>query len=436
MQTIKRVHILQLKQALNACIVASFLLPSVSAYAATFYVAPAGNNSNLGTEAKPWKTVAHAVNTMAAGDTTLVRGGTYHEALIRFKRSGTQASPIKLLNYPGESPIIDFLDNASSHRLLIQHSSGHNVAIGWITIEGFEIRNGYNGIKFHNLHDSVIRGNWIHHNVSQGIMGQGGHHNLFDRNIINHNGNFHGCAAGELSPNGEGKTTVCTQTHGLYMHGNYYTITNNLIYDNLAYGITHNGSPTSTYSQLRHARPEFAGAANWIIANNTFAYQHQRGGIVVWGAKCANARIENNIFYENSVSRSGFAQGIDFVSSTSTGITIRNNLAYATSPGSTVFLSSGANEWVHYTQSGNLVNISNPGFVNAPATLPATPNFALTARSPAIDAGLPLATVKIDFNGTPRPQGRALDIGAYEYTTGSDVESPTTRQHLELTDNP
>jgi len=39
---------------------------------------------------------------------------------------------------------------------------------------------------------------------------------------------------------------------------------------------------------------------------------------------------------------------------------------------------------------------------------------------------LPLATVKIDFNGTPRPQGRAPDIGAYEYTAGGDVEPPTT----------
>ncbi|MDF0666229.1 MAG: right-handed parallel beta-helix repeat-containing protein [Nitrospira sp.] len=413
----------RLKRAIGAWMLASTLLPSVATHATTYYVATTGNNSNLGTEAQPWQTVAHAVNTMAAGDMTYVRGGTYHEGLIQFKRSGTRAAPIKLLNYPGESPIIDFIDKTQFHRILIQHSSGTNVAMGWITIQGFEIRDGYNGIKFHSLHNSVIRRNWIHHNVSQGIMGQGGHHNLFDQNIINHNGNFAGCAARELTPIG---TTICNQQHGLYMHGDSYTITNNLIYDNLAYGITHNGSSTSTYSQTRHAAPEFAGAANWIIANNTFAYQNHRGGIVVWGSECTNARIENNIFYENSVNQSGFAQGIDFVSSTSTGITIRNNLAYATSPGSTVFLGSGANEWVHYTQSGNLVNVRNPGFVNAPATLPASPNFALTARSPAIDAGLPLATVKIDFNGTPRPQGHTPDIGAYEYSPGGDVEPPTT----------
>jgi len=415
---------LRLKQALSACMLASVLLPSVAAHAATYYVTPAGNNSNPGTEDKPWRTITYAVATMVAGDTTYVRGGIYStEGNIRFKRTGTAAAPIKLLNYPGESPVIDYVDQQVGDTVTILHASGQNVAMGYITIEGFEIKNGYDGIKFYSMHNSVIRRNWIHDNINQGILGIGGHHNLFDRNIISHNGNFTGCEAGAKTKIG---TTICNQTHGMYMHGDTYTITNNIIYDNLAVGIQHNGSFTSIYSPTRHAGPEFAGAANWIIANNTIAYQNHRGGIVVWGSECANARIENNIFYENSVNQSGFAQGIDFASSTSTGITIRHNLAYATSPGSTVFLGPGANEWVHYTQSGNLVNVSNPAFVNAPATLPASPNFALTARSPAIDAALPLATVKIDFNGTPRPQGRAPDIGAYEYTAGGDVEPPTT----------
>ena len=420
---------LRLKQALGACMLASVLMPSITAHATTYFVATTGNNRNPGTEDRPWRTIGKAVDTMVAGDTTYVRGGIYNtETTILFKVSGTAAAPIKLLNYPGESPVIDWVDQQVGDTVIIYHNAGgNNQALGYLTIEGFEIKNGHDGIKFHAMHNSVIRRNWIHNNKNQGVLGIGGHHNLFDRNIINNNGNFVGCANGKLTSIG---TTVCNQTHGMYLHGNSYTITNNLIYDNLAYGIQQNGSGTSFYSPKRHPSPAFSGAANWIIANNTLAYQNHRGGIVVWGSECANARIENNIFYENSVNQSGFAQGIDFVSSTSTGITIRNNLAYATSPGSTVFLGPGANEWVHFTQSGNLVNVSNPGFVNAPATLVAPPNFALTARSPAIDAGLPLATVKIDLNGTPRPQGHAPDIGAYEYTAGDD------QQYQELTENP
>ena len=36
--------------------------------------------------------------------------------------------------------------------------------------------------------------------------------------------------------------------------------------------------------------------------------------------------------------------------------------------------------------------------------------------SPAIDRGAALEDVKIDFSGTTRPQGRAIDIGAFEYS--------------------
>jgi hypothetical protein len=399
-------------------------------------VATTGNNSNPGTEAQPWQTIAHAVDAMVAGDMTFVRGGKYREGLIRFKKSGTQAAPIKLLNYPGESPVIDFLDKAQFHRMLIQHVSGFQNPMGWITIEGFEIRNGHNGIKIYNGHDIMIRRNWIHDNFSQGILGNGTRV-LIDRNKISHNGAFALCGT---------RPSHCNQSHGIYFQGSSVTITNNLIYDNLAYGIQQNGSPTSAYVPTKHAGPEFAGAKNWTIANNTFAYQNHRGGIVVWGSECTNARIENNIFYQNSVNHSGFPQGIDFASSTSTGITIRNNLAYATSPGSTVFLGSRANEWVHYTQSGNLVNISNPGFVNAPATLPASPNFALTARSPAIDKGLPpsddetrtafddalFTARRIDFAGTARPNGRTYDIGAYEYSADGDSRAPLPIQNVQV----
>ena len=89
-----------------------------------------------------------------------------------------------------------------------------------------------------------------------------------------------------------------------------------------------------------------------------------------------------------------------------------------------MFLGGGGIEGVSYTLSNNIINVSNPGFVNAPATLPASPNFALTSKSPAIDAGLPLPAIKTAFDGTPRPQGPAYDIGAYEYNSNSDEQPP------------
>lgn len=382
-------------------------MSTITAHAETYYVSTTGNNSNPGTEGKPWRTIAKGMDMLNAGDTLYVRGGTYTEGLMRIKRSGTEASPIKVLSSPGESPRITCPNASQSQdQILIQHMNGYNLPMGWITIEGLEIDSCYSGIKFYNLHNSVIRRNWIHNCLHSGIYGNGTRL-LFDRNIVNSNG------------------SVKIGAHGFYMNGSHFTITNNLIYDNQAFGIQLNGSASSFYRSTAHAGPEYTHSYNWTIVNNTFAYQRTAAGIVVWGSTCNDTRIENNIFYENSSTRSAsVAQGIHFTSTTCTGIQIRNNLAFASGSGGTTFLGSGAKEWVHYTQSGNIVNVSNPGFANAPATLPESPNFKLTEQSPAIDKGLPLTAAVIALDGTTRPQGRAYDIGAYEYSTNDDTQSP------------
>ena len=412
---------LQLKIAIAACLLASVLLSTVATHAATYYVTTNGNNGNPGTSSQPWRTVAYAVSRMSAGDTTYVRGGTYNEVGIRFRYSGTSAQPIKLINYPNEFPIIDFINqNDPSHRILIQNASGYNRAIGWITIEGFEIRDGYEAIKYYNLHDSVIRRNWIHDNVNQGVIGPGSTRVLITRNRINHNGPF-------------ATNPTSTQAHGLYLHGSALTITNNVIYDNIGYGLQQNGSSTSAYSPTKHAGPEFAGAANWIIANNTFAYSKNRGGMVLWGSRCTNARIENNIFYENAVAVPSTPQGIDCTASCApaTGIQIRNNHFYASGSGGTV----GVGPLFHAGTviTGNVTNVSAPAFVDGGNNaLPASPDFRLTAQSPAIDKGLPLAEGRIAFDGTTRPQGRDYDIGAYEYRADGDAQSPAPVQNVQI----
>lgn len=394
------------KQAIGACMLAGALLSTVGAHAATYYVATTGNNSNSGTSSSPWRTVAYAVSKMVAGDTTYVRGGTYNEGLIRFTRSGTSSAPIKLLNEPGQFPVI----NCPSQRVLLSAAGGGNNRIGWITIEGFEIRNGTEGIRIFNGHDLTIRRNWIHH-ARKGILGNGTRI-VIDRNRINQNG---------VDP---------YLDQGIYTNGTQFTITNNLIYGNQSFGITLNGSPSSLYNPSLHAGPEFALSANWIIANNTFAYSVNRGGIVVWGSTCNNARIENNIFYENGVKLASTAtQGIEFISVTCKGIQIRNNLAYASGAGAVRFLGAGATQGTHYTQSGNIVNTVNPGFVNAPGTLPSAPNFALTSGSPSINRGLSTTATKTSYTSVTRPQQSAYDIGAFEfYNSSTSLAAPTSLQ--------
>ena len=331
--------------------------------------------------------------------------------MIRFKISGTSTAPIKFLRAPGESPIIDFVDKASSKQVRFENHSGSKYPIGWITFEGFQIRNAYDGIKFYNAHDITIRQNSIENSKVQGILGNGTRI-LIDRNKINNNG------------------TSTTYDHGIYLAGTANTVTNNLIYGNRCYGIQVNG--TLSYNSGYHPGPEYARSSNWVIANNTIAYNHC-AGIVLWGST-PNLRAENNIFYENANSKGATTtQGINFISATGTGIIIRNNLSFASGSGAMKFMGSGAKEGTNYTQSGNIVNTVSPKFVNAPATLPSSPNFSLASGSTAIDKGvsLSLTSTKISYPGTTRPKGTTYDIGAYEYngsTTQSLLAAPTSAQ--------
>jgi len=404
----------RLMQAMGACLLASALLATVEAHAATYYVATTGNNSNPGSSSKPWRTVAYAVSKMVAGDTTYVHGGTYNEVGIQFRRSGTSAAPIKLLNVSGQFPIINCNSKSSSNAntVLFQNSSGYKNAIGWINLEGFEIRNCYNGIKLYNLHDSVIRRNWVHHNVNQGVLGNGTRVR-FDRNRINHNGRFSTAPSSSLE-------------HGIYLNGTAITITNNLIYDNLGYGIQMNGNVN--YDSSRHAGPEFALTSNWIVANNTIGYNVNKGGMVVWGNNSKSARIENNIFHENGVKMASYyAQAIN-MTSPGTGHTIRNNLAFASGSGATLFILGGT-QGTHYTQSGNIVNTVNPGFTNAPATLPSAPNFALISGSSAINKGLTTSATNSSYTSVSRPQQSSYDVGAFEFLSSSaSLAAPTSLQ--------
>lgn len=413
------------------------LLPTL-AQAATYYVSTTGSDAAIGSEAAPWLTINKAVNTMVAGDTTYVRGGTYSPASeIRFGVTGTAASPIRLLNYPGELPVISWPAQTSTNRIRMENSGGDQVGIGYLELSGFEIENGFDGLKFASLHNSTISHNWFHDNVNQGVLGIGGHHVTFDRNIVSHNGPF---------------TTAPTSTlaHGFYAHGSDITVSNNLIYDNLGYGIQQNGASSSLFDATKHPSADFANAYRWIVANNTIAYNVNRAGTVIWGSQCDDSRYENNIYYENATSlTSGSAQGIDCASCTgSLNLTVKNNHFYASGSGGQV----GPHASLVGTISGNVTNVSAPAFVNGGSnSLPASPDFRLAESAP-VDIALaneflnnstavvgafktiadPTASIHANTVILTFPMSTAVpiqipsEIGASVVCTGSDCPGPVT----------
>jgi len=73
---------------------------------AHFVDAARGDDAAVGTEAAPWRTVAHGLTRLTPGDTLVLRGGTYYEC-VTISTSGTADKPITLCAYPGERVIMD-----------------------------------------------------------------------------------------------------------------------------------------------------------------------------------------------------------------------------------------------------------------------------------------------------------------------------------------
>jgi len=311
-----------------------------------------------------------------------VRGGIYSESVV-LRFSGQKGKPIALKNYPGERPVIQpgqRGEQPPGHSLLLQAQEGYQKPIGWITIEGFEIRYGWDGVKFYNAHDIVIRNCHIHENWNQGLLGNG-NRVLIDRNII--------------AGNGTNKEAGQNLVHGIYATGSAFTITNNLIYSNTAYGIQ---VAAYDYNKDSMAGPEYADAKNWFIANNTLAFNKNRAGIVIWQNGVEDCIVQNNIFYRN-----GGVNGVLFYTQQDRRHLVRNNIFYP--PGENL-VSSEENAYQAIDNQQ-----LDPRFV-APASF----DFRLLPGSPAIDAGVADRAPETDFEGRPRPQGGKVDIGAYEFT--------------------
>jgi hypothetical protein len=146
------------------------LLIALRVSATNYFVATNGNDSAAGTSTNaPWRTVQHAANALAPGDTAFVRGGLYSEA-VTVNVSGSAASGyVRFQNYPGELPILDGTSltvptTNNGMFLLIDRS--------YVAIQGFEIRNYRTSTKnivpagFHirgASHDLTIRSNRVHH---------------------------------------------------------------------------------------------------------------------------------------------------------------------------------------------------------------------------------------------------------------------------------
>ncbi|MCO6044295.1 right-handed parallel beta-helix repeat-containing protein [Aeoliella sp. ICT_H6.2] len=119
-----------------ASLVIGLLCWPLQAPSAEYYIAPGGSDANGGSIDSPWGTFNHAIDQIGAGDTLLVRGGTYDlSSRIRIQKGGVSRNPINMWAYPGETPILDFDSNPSTS------DRGIQLERDWWNIRGLTIQN-------------------------------------------------------------------------------------------------------------------------------------------------------------------------------------------------------------------------------------------------------------------------------------------------------
>ncbi|NTV31009.1 hypothetical protein HGA91_03470 [candidate division WWE3 bacterium] len=139
--------------------------PRSSAAGLVFYVSTAGSDSNTGSIASPFRTIAKGVSALSAGDTLYIRSGIYSERVV-VTQSGTTNARITVAGYPGETAIIDGDKvNTGLNGGLVWADDGAD----YVTFKNLTVQNGQGrGIQINSNYGEVI-GNKIHNFQHSGI---------------------------------------------------------------------------------------------------------------------------------------------------------------------------------------------------------------------------------------------------------------------------
>ncbi|TCK92768.1 uncharacterized protein DUF1565 [Natranaerovirga hydrolytica] len=163
-------------------------LPEIPDGDRTFYVATNGSNNNNGSESSPFETLTHAIGISQPGDVIVMREGTYyHDTRITVNNSGNSSKPITIVNYPGETPILDFwAQEEQPGRDGLRLNGDHWHIIG-IHLTGA----GGNGFRIHGSNNTIERCVAFENRLT-GFHLEDGSYNLFLNNDSYRNFNLRG----------------------------------------------------------------------------------------------------------------------------------------------------------------------------------------------------------------------------------------------------
>ena len=396
-----------------------------------FYIAPNGDNNNVGSEALPWRNLNHAVYALKAGETVLVKNGTYQESLY-INKSGLPGKPITYKAYPGHKPKIE-INRKQLEGILIQGAS-------YINVEGFEVaytapgaeaakgEQTDNGIDISNAdsalpHHINIKNNNVHGFPGGGIFTVLADYVTFEGNTVWENALWAKWGNSGISMYQNVEFDQKTGYHMIIRGNTVYKNENKLP----SYAI---GSTTITdgnciiIDDLRHTQkfldnktPYPAYKANTLIENN-ICYDNGARGIHVYSSD--NVLVRHNTLYKNQ--RTPSINDGELSAYDASNVRFVNNIVFATAGKKANGAGNASNvifERNLYFGSTSNPNksatdiVADPLFINASVNS-AIANFRLKAGSPAIDAALTTQMPEMDIAGKMRPLGVAADIGAFE----------------------
>jgi Protein of unknown function (DUF1565) len=313
----------------------------------TYYVdVTAGSDANSGCSGSPWQTLQFAMDSANAGDTILVKPGTYSTVgsglpVIHCSGSadsGSSGSPIIFkpdYTPPGSGDPWDTLDPPANIYLT---SNADGVirfdACDYVEFYGFKVigpstaTSGANiSVKPGSEHDAFIKGE-IRDSLCQGVFtwedpdgadsAIGSVDFTLSRNWIHHNGSGTGTAPTAVSDCFHSNGVDRIQSHGVYLEGNEHQVDNNLVERN-GYGfgiqaydkgfanlvtqntVLYNGGMNACCGGMLIGGSDPPGEMTHTLAwNNVFAHNYDYGlkrGSWIDGSNCGD--INYNTFYDN-----------------------------------------------------------------------------------------------------------------------------------------
>ena len=381
------------------------------ASAATYTVAPSGSDSNDGILA-PFKTFQKATGLLRDGDTIILRAGNYTSGAYITRKN---------ITIRGEGSVI--LDGGSATRddgLSFSQTSG-------ITVEGITLRNCRRKGLFVTLTNGLtVRNCTFSGNASDGLL-TGNTSNVLVEGCTSTNNGYHGIYFSQSGDNliARNNHLIGNQSSGIQINAIQEGATSDPNSDGLSKNCTLEGNTITGCGSRGGAAFNLMGLQNSLVANNLI-YNNLAGGITAWDDGAGSSYgSKNNRFYHNTILfQSGKGRYGVQIGSGCTGNELKNNII-ACGSGPALETSAAVRSNYNCLSGGSIANggslaswrNSTGNDLNSLEGVPAlTADHHPTSSSAARDAGSQV--LETDKNGNLRPQGPNPDLGCYEETYG------------------